>query len=707
MNPRDAFRAAMAERQIVPPQEIIADGKIHRCDAEGKNGRGDAAYLLHEDGIPAGGFENHRDGQGWQNWRANVGRRLSPAEEADLQVRIKDQARQRERAEAARSAETKDRAHVIWEAAARTVGDHPYLAARGICSHKARAFEGELTIGGMDCYGALVIPMRDAAGELRQAQLISLHGEKRFLPGPKPAGLYCAIGKPSGIVCIVEGFATGASVHEATGYAVAVAFDCGNLAEVARVIRSKMPDARIILCADDDYKTAGNPGLTSATAAARSVGAVLAVPAFGDSRPDGAKDFNDLARFSGPDAVKACIDGATTMQMQGEAPPMAGLVCAASIKPEAINWLWDGWLAAGKLHILAGAPGTGKTTVAIAFAATISCGGRWPDRTKATPGDVLIWSSEDDPKDTLVPRLIAMGADLSRIHFVSTATDGETRRAFDPATDIAQLRATIKQLGIRPSLLIVDPIVSAVAGDSHKGSETRRSLQPLVDLGASELCAILGISHFSKGTAGRDVVERVTGSIAFGALARLVFAAAKLPDDQGGGRFIARAKSNIGIDGGGYGYELRQCILPDYPGISASVLSWGDAIEGNARDILAQAEATEDSETRSQTTEARDWLLDLLQDGPVKATDAIKKARGAGISEKSLRTAKERVRVISKKQAYAGGWMWELPSPQDARTSQDAQDAQPLNLGTLGAFDGQGHLGRPAGNRIDTDAEVF
>ena len=93
--------------------------------------------------------------------------------------------------------------------------------------------------------------------------------------------------------------------------------------------------------------------------------------------------------------------------------PMAGLVCAAAITPEPIDWLWEGWLATGKLHILAGAPGTGKTTVALAFAATISCGGRWPDGARADPGQVLIWSSEDDAKDTLVPRLIAMGANLN------------------------------------------------------------------------------------------------------------------------------------------------------------------------------------------------------------------------------------------------------------------------------------------------------
>jgi putative DNA primase/helicase len=384
--------------------------------------------------------------------------------------------------------------------------------------------------------------------------------------------------------------------------------------------------------------------------------------------------------------------------------PMAGLICAATINPEPIDWLWYLWLALAKLHILAGAPGTGKTTVALALAAILSSAGRWPDGTTARRGNVLIWSSEDDPKDTLVPRLIAMGADLSCIHFVETAQDGDRTRPFDPATDMAQLRATIKHLGISPDLLIVDPIVSAVAGDSHKGAETRRSLQPLVDLGAAERCALLGISHFSKGTAGRDVVERVTGSLAFGALARLVFAAAKMPDDQGGGRFIARAKSNLGPDGGGYGYEIQQHPLPNHPDISASTVVWGAVIEGNARDILAQAETAEDTDTKTQTTEAQDWLRDLLSNGPVLADLAGRKAKAAGISEKPLRTARERLGVKPFKKNFKGGWLWALPNAKEARPSQDApedaQGAQTLRPGNVGAFDGEGHLREP-------DAEVF
>ena len=250
-----------------------------------------------------------------------------------------------------------------------------------------------------------------------------------------------------------------------------------------------------------------------------------------------------------PDYLEALArgDGGPEQSIKPERPAASvTLIRASGIKPEPIAWLWGGWLARGKVHVMAGAPGTGKTTAAVALAATLTIGGRWPDGTRAPAGDVLIWSGEDDPQDTLVPRLIAAGADLRRVHFVASYTDERGSRAFDPATDTEALSDHLATMNPAPVLLIVDPIVSAIAGDSHKNTEVRRSLQPLVDLALLRRVAVLGVSHFSKGTQGRDPTERVTGSLAFGALARVVLATAKLPDDKGGGRILVRAKSNLG-----------------------------------------------------------------------------------------------------------------------------------------------------------------
>ena len=279
------------------------------------------------------------------------------------------------------------------------------------------------------------------------------------------------------------------------------------------------------------------------------------------------------------------------------------------------------------------------------FAAAVTRGAAWPDGALAEQGDVVIWSGEDDPADTLIPRLMAADADLKRIHIIAGAMDegDERSRPFDPASDMELLHDQIALMKPAPALLIVDPIVSAVAGDSHKNGEVRRALQPMVDLAMTRKIAVLGISHFSKSTAGRDPVERVTGSLAFGALARIVLAAAKLGKEQGGGHILARGKSNIGNDEGGFKYDLD--IVEVLPGVETTRVLWGEPVNGTAREILGQAEAVEDPEERSAWQEARDWLEDTLADGPMKASDVMKAARSDGITDKCLRVAREKMGI--------------------------------------------------------------
>ncbi|WGJ13746.1 hypothetical protein QEV83_13785 [Methylocapsa sp. D3K7] len=147
-----------------------------------------------------------------------------------------------------------------------------------------------------------------------------------------------------------------------------------------------------------------------------------------------------------------------------------------------------------------------------------------------------------------------------------------------------------------------------MAGDSHKNGETRRSLQPLVDLASDVKATLLGVTHFSKGTSGREPIERITGSIAFAALARVVMVAAKEPaaeDGTAGRRILARAKSNIGPDEGGFAYSLELVPMPGDATIEASVAVWGERIDGTARDMLAVAESSDDGGEGSRLREAR------------------------------------------------------------------------------------------------------
>jgi putative DNA primase/helicase len=335
------------------------------------------------------------------------------------------------------------------------------------------------------------------------------------------------------------------------------------------------------------------------------------------------------------------------------------LGCAANIKPEPIIWLWKDWLALGKLHILAGQPGVGKSTIALKIAAGVSSGGKLPDSTKAKRGNVIIWSGEDDAGDTIVPRLEASGADLSRVHIVRCAKDGKGKRPFDPSRDIQALCDAIKVIG-GAVLIIIDPIVMAIAKDSHKNAETRRDLQPIVDLAAALKAALLGVTHFTKGTEGRSPIDRVTGSLAFGALARVVMVAAKKQDedDKPGVRVLMLAKSNIGPDDGGFEYSLQNTPLFSNPEIIASVVAWGEVIEGNARDVLAEAETVksdDDEHKRTAFREARDFLLELLMDGPLPTKDVRAATRDAGHMWRTIERAKSELKILTGKRADATG----------------------------------------------------
>ncbi len=387
--------------------------------------------------------------------------------------------------------------------------------------------------------------------------------------------------------------------------------------------------------------------------------------------------------------------------------PAIELVRADAIRPERIEWLWDGYIARGILHLIAGAPGTGKTTLALAIAATVSRGGCWPDGSRTTQGNVLIWSGEDAAANTLVPRLIAMGAEMSRVHIVSSVSDstGE-RRCFDPAQDFPELVLAAGRLpGLR--LMIVDPIASVVAGDSHHNSETRRGLQPVVEFAERVRCAIQGVTHFAKASSGRDPIERVIGSIAFAAVARIIMATARLPEDQGGGRVFARAKSNVGPDGGGFRYELRQGELEgEYRGIVASRIEWGVPIDGTAREILAQAETDTDPSEQTERAEAAEWLKALLAEagGSMAKVDVVRAATRAGYKERTIQRARTTAGVIVDITGFGSQKrsVWQLASSIVPPTVSIVPTADAGMNGTHGGMNG----GAAAGNG-GSEAEVF
>jgi putative DNA primase/helicase len=306
-DPVEDFRAAIAAAGLTPPKIVSPDGKLHRFASNGDARDKAGWYIFHLDGLPAGAFGDFRSDLS-STWRADIDRKLSPQELADCKARVEAMRRQREAEDAKVKAEARKEAVAIWDAARPAPDDHPYLAKKGIGPHGLRAHEGRL-----------VVPMLDDAGVLHSLHYIAPDGSKWFLTGGRVAGCFYQIGEPRGVICVGEGFATMATVHEATGHGAVAAINKSSLLAVAQSFRRRFPAAKIVLCADDDWMREGNPGLTDARAAAEAVGGGVAVPEFGEGRGEKDTDFNDMARVAGRDAVSRLLERAYAGKPEGGA----------------------------------------------------------------------------------------------------------------------------------------------------------------------------------------------------------------------------------------------------------------------------------------------------------------------------------------------------------------------------------------------------
>lgn len=273
---------------ITEPGNIVPDGEIHRFHIDGhKSGSLNGWAVLHLDaGVAAGAFGNWQTGQSTK-WRAGRGR-VSPAEVIRIDEIIKAAQSRREAKRAESAAHARILAGNTWDNATEASADHPYLKRKGIQPHGIRQ-SGNL----------LIIPLWNIAGELESLQYITPEGKKRFLSGGRVRGLFCTIGTliPDPRIVICEGFATAASLHEATGLLTVAAMNCGNLLPVARNWKHRYNGHAYIIGADNDADTEGNPGLTAARAAAEATGAKLIVP-----EPP-FNDFNDQAHAERKEAV--------------------------------------------------------------------------------------------------------------------------------------------------------------------------------------------------------------------------------------------------------------------------------------------------------------------------------------------------------------------------------------------------------------------
>lgn len=392
-----------------------------------------------------------------------------------------------------------------------------------------------------------------------------------------------------------------------------------------------------------------------------------------------------------------------TEEYDGPKSPEPVLLRLSDVKPRPLHWLWPGRIPLGKLTLLIGDPGLGKSLVTLDIASRVSTGTPWPDATSVEnpSGAVVLLSAEDDPEDTIVPRLMAAGADLKKIVALKAVRHqdpegGDDVFPFSLAADMPILEKAIGSIGgVR--LIIIDPISAYLGGrtDSHKDADVRRVLSPLADLAAKHRLAILAISHLNK-RPGVSVVYRAMGSLAFVAAARAVWAVAKDKDDEAR-RLVLPVKVNLARDPTGLAYSIRDGL----DGIG--IVAW------EAGEVTISAEAAlSDGREAPALAEAVEWLREELSNGAMPYQELVRDAKENGISKGTLRRAKRHLSIESAK--VAGGWQWELPI-QGAQVSTSAHLAHletesPL-LAPKGRFQGiQGAQGvqgaqAPDGEHLD------
>jgi hypothetical protein len=361
----------------------------------------------------------------------------------------------------------------------------------------------------------------------------------------------------------------------------------------------------------------------------------------------------------------------------------------ADVKPELVEWVWPSYLPAGKLVILDGDPGLGKSTLALDLAARITTGSPMPDgnRPRRQPGTVVLLSAEDGLADTIRPRVEAAAGDAHRIQFVDAVqyVDDEGQPHQRPPSlpiDVERLERLVAVLSAR--LVIIDVLAAYLDArvNSFRDQDVRLALHPLSKMADRTGATVLVLRHLNK-TGGPNALYRGGGSIGITGAARAVLMLGVDPSDDTR-RVLAVVKSNLAAVPTALAYRL----VPDELHGCAHV-QWEGPTDTGADDLVAPV----DHEERTARTEAEEFLLELLEDGSVPATEAKSAARETGIAESTLKRAKAKLGVRSSRHGYQAPWVWTLPNSKGTYRRPHPE------MDTIGPLSGSD----PGGGVVHTD----
>lgn len=469
---------AMANAGIKAPSVLHLDGIIHRFSTSERKDDDAGWYVAYGDGIPSGAFGNWREGT-TINWRADIGRPLSAQEEVEIERRLAEMRRIREEEREERALSAARRAQDLWDKA-KAATEHPYLTRKNVGAHGSR----------ISANGTLLLPLFDGNGNLSSLEFINADGEKKFLSGGVVKGCCWWIGQPSRIIYLAEGFSTAASIHEATGDRVYIAYSAGNLTPVAQLIRGLFPQCNMVIVADNDES---GTGIKAAREAAAIVGAeIIMPPTIGMDANDWANAGEDLQALLEPPSKRWLISGDSWLG-----------------QPAPLTWLVKRWVQDQALVMIHGPSGSGKTFIALDWMLRMSSG--LPDwfgaKVKSTQVVYLCGEGHHGLRSR-----IAAWAQYNQVQSVGDILISRGALDFDTPSGYQQVVDSLHANGAAPRLILIDTLNRFQSGDENSAQDTRVFLSYCERLMQDFSCTVLIVHHTGLND---DAKYRARGSSAW------------------------------------------------------------------------------------------------------------------------------------------------------------------------------------------------
>lgn len=334
----------------------------------------------------------------------------------------------------------------------------------------------------------------------------------------------------------------------------------------------------------------------------------------------------------------------------------SGLVRLDMVTPEEVEWFWYPYIPMGKITMIDGDPGNGKSVLTVDLAARTTTAGIMPDGTQGVQGGVVILALEDGLADTIVPRLRAAGGDTSKVMAIRGTPDITGTLRYTTIQDVDQITKACE--AVNAKLVIIDPIMAHLGdANSFKDQDVRQAMAPLVKMADENKLAVVIVRHLNKAQGGSSMY-RGGGSIGFNGLARVCLLVAKDPENESR-RILAGIKSNLAPLPSSLSYEIENC-----QGVPR--VSWGGTCDHTADELLAIPSSPEE---KSALDEAKDFLLDILKDGAsINTKEILKQSKNSGIADRTLKRAKSALKVKAEKLAFSDGWVWRL-NPEECQTT--------------------------------------